>query len=367
MAEDDAGAAGQHAVGARSPPSINPERGAWSGGFGIVGPGALSSAKNVVPTKASELVFTLSSGEGKQAASSRERRLSERQGNQVWGVGYDGPQLRGGVEMLPAHAAALDGRVWWLERCGASASCRRGSWACATRGATRHSTTARAPAARRRAGCSCASAWTRGPITGRGGCRSSSPRARGTRRSPSCSAAAARGATSCATRTTAWASSRRRPTSCPSPACTRRRACGARCRCRRAATPSRRCPCRGRSSRAPGPRSRVIGVVQGCLMATDFDLKESARPRPTPLRPCSPEAPMRRRGRGSAASWSTSRRRRSRRMRLDTGWPCSGSASREAARARPCSGASTPCGALSASRCRRRRRSNGTNLHTVHF
>jgi len=26
--------------------------------------------------------------------------------------------------MLPAHAAALDGRVWWLERCGANASCR---------------------------------------------------------------------------------------------------------------------------------------------------------------------------------------------------------------------------------------------------
>lgn len=33
------------------------------------------------------------------------------------------PQMRQGVALSAAHVAAEDGRIWWLERCGASAAC----------------------------------------------------------------------------------------------------------------------------------------------------------------------------------------------------------------------------------------------------
>eukprot|EP00405_Crypthecodinium_cohnii_P017194 CAMPEP_0206459486 /NCGR_PEP_ID=MMETSP0324_2-20121206/24200_1 /ASSEMBLY_ACC=CAM_ASM_000836 /TAXON_ID=2866 /ORGANISM="Crypthecodinium cohnii, Strain Seligo" /LENGTH=574 /DNA_ID=CAMNT_0053931037 /DNA_START=87 /DNA_END=1811 /DNA_ORIENTATION=- len=54
-------------------------------------------------------------------------RLGEKQGAQVKGCGYAEefePVERDGVEMLPVHLAAEEGKVWWLEKCGASESCR---------------------------------------------------------------------------------------------------------------------------------------------------------------------------------------------------------------------------------------------------
>lgn len=57
----------------------------------------------------------------------QRRRLGDKQGKQIKDLGYEAdhePQIRDGVEMLPVHAAAQDGLVWWLERCGASLTCR---------------------------------------------------------------------------------------------------------------------------------------------------------------------------------------------------------------------------------------------------
>lgn len=57
----------------------------------------------------------------------QRRRLGDKQGKQIKDLGYEAdhePQVRDGVEMLPVHAAAQDGLVWWLERCGASITCR---------------------------------------------------------------------------------------------------------------------------------------------------------------------------------------------------------------------------------------------------
>jgi len=62
-----------------------------------------------------------------RAGIGQRRRLGENQGAQVKGLGYAAdfePFQRDGVEMLPVHLAAEDGSVWWLERCGATQTCR---------------------------------------------------------------------------------------------------------------------------------------------------------------------------------------------------------------------------------------------------
>merc|ERR1719422_907084 len=62
-----------------------------------------------------------------RAGIGQRRRLGEKQGGQIKDLGYEAmhePLMRNGVEMLPVHAAAEDGDVWWLERCGAMRSCR---------------------------------------------------------------------------------------------------------------------------------------------------------------------------------------------------------------------------------------------------
>jgi hypothetical protein len=51
----------------------------------------------------------------------------EKQGGQIKDLDNEAmrkPLVRKGVRMMPVHAAAADGDVWWLERCGAMKTCR---------------------------------------------------------------------------------------------------------------------------------------------------------------------------------------------------------------------------------------------------
>lgn len=62
-----------------------------------------------------------------RAGQGQRSRLGEKQNPAIKELGYDEthtPVMRNGVEMLPAHIAAGEGRIWWLERCGADPACR---------------------------------------------------------------------------------------------------------------------------------------------------------------------------------------------------------------------------------------------------
>lgn len=62
-----------------------------------------------------------------RAGIGQRRRIGDKQGAQIKDLGYEAahePLERDGVEMLPVHAAAADGDIWFLERCGATKSCR---------------------------------------------------------------------------------------------------------------------------------------------------------------------------------------------------------------------------------------------------
>lgn len=63
-----------------------------------------------------------------RAGQGQRSRLGEKQNPAIKELGYDEahtPVMRNGVEMLPAHVAAEEGYIWWLERCGADPACRR--------------------------------------------------------------------------------------------------------------------------------------------------------------------------------------------------------------------------------------------------
>jgi len=103
------------------------------------GPWNVVAAKAVVPRKGiwspgstHEFLesdsFYAGRAKGHQRAGIGQRvRLGEKQGGQIKNMGYEAsrePLIRRDIQMLPVHAAAEDGKVWWLEHCGASSSCR---------------------------------------------------------------------------------------------------------------------------------------------------------------------------------------------------------------------------------------------------
>lgn len=57
----------------------------------------------------------------------QRKSIGRAQGGQVRELGYEAsnqPQMLGDIEVLPAHIAAADGNIWWLEACGATVQCR---------------------------------------------------------------------------------------------------------------------------------------------------------------------------------------------------------------------------------------------------